>query len=161
MPDGMGGAGIGAGGGALAAAVVYALDKFVGSGKAVKTLDEKFKSFDERLVELKTKIEGDVGDLKKLAERATQFAERLYDWHNIADPDDPSGRIWYFSVALRKLLASLETKISKLLDLLERLVVRFDKYNTTLENLITVTEKLQADVNALGLLVAGLDRGRR
>lgn len=151
MPDGIGGAGIGAGGGAVAAAVVYALDRWLGSGRAVKNLDDRFK-------ELREALQTDISSLRQLAERATAFAERLHDWHNVADPDDPSGKLWYFSVSMRRLLDSLQTKVSKLLELLDQLVRRFDKYNNTMEKLITVVEQLQKDVNALGLMVSGMNR---
>jgi len=151
MPDGMGGAGIGAGGGAAAAAIVYALDRIFGSGKAVKNLDDRFK-------ELREALEKDIDSLRTLAERATAFAEKLHDWHNVADPDDPSGKLWYFSVSLRRHIDSLQAKVSKLLELLDQLVRRFDKYNNTMEKLITVVEQLQKDVNALGLMVSGINR---
>lgn len=142
MPDGLGGAGVGAGGGAAVAAIAYLLDRTFGSGRAVKNLDERFK-------ELRESIEGDISKLSTLAEKAIGFAERLHDWHNVADPEDPAGKIWYFSVAQRRLLASMQAGVEKLLELLGELIQRFDKYNTTMERLITVVEKLQQDVNAL------------
>lgn len=154
MPDGLGGAGIGAGGGAAAAAVAYVLDKIYGSGKSAKNFNEQFREFRDEL-------EKGLAGLVKLSERANVMAQKLLDWHDVNDPDDPAGKIWYFSVSLRKVLATLDTRVSRLLELLDDLVRRFDRYNETLEKLITVTEKLQTDVSALGIVVSGMDRGRR
>lgn len=148
------GLGVGAGGGAAAAAIVYLLDKFLGSGKTVKSLDEQFKA-------LKEDFEKEFKALLVLAERSTAFTEKLFDMHNVADPDDPSGKIWYFSVTLRRIVTSLDTRMSRLLDLLEELERRFRNYNETLEKLVTVIERLDKDVTALGIMVGGMDnRGR-
>ena len=87
--------------------------------------------------------------------------QKLLDWHDIDDPDDPAGKIWYFSVALRRVMGTLDTRVSRLLELLDDLTRRFDKYNETLEKLITVTEKLQANVSALSIVISGIDRGMR
>jgi hypothetical protein len=149
MPDALGGAGIGAGGGALAAAVVYALDRAFGSGRGQKRIEEKF---DE--------LKGSITTLTSIAESAKKIADKLYDWHNVGDPDDPSGKLWYFSVALRRLLESLQTKVSKLLELLDQLVRRFDEYNVTMGRLISVVEALQKDVLALRVEVSGLKQGQ-
>lgn len=153
MADPTGGLGIGAGGGAAAAAIVYLLDRVLGSGKIVKTLDESFKEFREAL-------EDDLADIRRLGERNTAFTEKLLDWHDVQDPEDPAGKIWYFSVSLRKLLASMQAGVNKLLELLGELIQRFDKYNETMAKMITVVEQLQKDVAALGLVVNGMDRRR-
>jgi hypothetical protein len=153
MPDGMGGAGIGAGGGAAAAGLALIIDKLFGSGRAVKSIDTQFQ-------ELGQKIED---ELNKIVEKATSTAElvsKLVDWHAVSDPDDPAGKIWYFSVGLRSCMKSLEARTAKLLDLLEELVRRFDRYNETLAKLVTVTEKLDKNVSALGVMVAADRRGR-
>ena len=151
MPDGMGGAGIGAGGGAIAAIVAYTLDKTLGSGRAVKSLDEKF-------AELKAWLEADIQSLTKIAERTARFTEKTFEMHDVADPDDPSGRIWYFSVGLRNNMKSLSERVSKLVDLIEKLVSRFDQYNQTMEKLIRVVEQLQKDVSALGVMISATSR---
>jgi hypothetical protein len=153
MPDGMGGAGIGAGGGAAAATIVYALDRIFGSGKAARNLEERIREFREN-------VEREIKEMRSVVERAAGISDKLFDWHNIADPDDPSGKLWYFSVALRRAIESLQAKTQRLLDLLDQLVRRFDQYNTTTERLIIVVESLQRDVSALGILVSGMDRRR-
>lgn len=152
MADPVGGLGLGAGGGAAAAALVYIFDRILGSGKVVKTLDESFKDFRESL-------EDDLMDLRRLAERNTSFAEKLHDWHDIQDPEDPAGKIWYFSVGLRKILASMQNGVDKLLELLGKLIQRFDRYNETTIKLISVVEQLQKDVASLGALIRDDRRG--
>lgn len=136
----LGGAGIGAGGGAVAATVAYLLDRFFGSGRSLKTMEEKLDA------------------VRGMVDRAVVVVEKLQDWHNIPDPDDPAGKIWYFSVALRRILEKMQAGINKLLELLAELIQRFDRYNQTMASLITVVEKLQRDVSALGILVSGMDR---
>jgi len=154
MPDVLGGAGLGAGGGAIAAAVVYAMDRAFGSGRTIKHLDDKVRELREDLSE-------EIGAIRRALERVAGHVQRLHDWHDVADPDDPSGKLWYFSVALRRAIDTLGRKVSRLLELLDDLVRRFDRYNETMERLITVVEKLRRDVDALGVVVAGMDQSQR
>jgi hypothetical protein len=144
------GIGLGAGGGAIAGAVAFTLDRMFGSGRSVKTLDASFKELKDEVTKIGSSFDGTVEKI-----------ERLFDWHSVADPDDPAGKIWYFSVAQRKTLDSMQAGVSRLLVLLGELIQRFDRYNTTMDRLIVVVEKLQTDVNGLGLSVASLDRGSR
>lgn len=141
------GIGLGAGGGAIAGAVVYALDRAFGSGRAVKSLDRNFKE-----------LRDDIAALSKLFGETSERVARLFDWHSVTDPDDPAGKIWYFSVATRKLLTTMQAGVDRLLELIGELIQRFDKYNATMERLIDVVEQLQQNVNGLGVIVSGLDR---
>lgn len=154
MPDGTGGLATGLGAGGALTTAAYLFDKLFGSGRAVKSLDDQFK-------ELKEGLEVELKALLSKVEFTSLLVAKLTDWHDVGDPDDPSGKLWYFSVGLRKCMVSLETKVGRLLSLLEELVRRLDRYNETLEKLITVAERLQNDVSALGVIVAGMDRGRR
>jgi len=151
MPDGLGGAGFGLGGGAAAAVVAYVLDKTLGSGKTLSSLDERFAKFKEW-------IEVDLKNLTKTTESTAKFVERIFDMHNVLDPDDPSGKIWYFSVGLRTHIKSLSERVTRLVDLIDKVVNRFDQYNTTLAKLIQVVDKLQADVSALGVMISTTSR---
>ncbi len=151
MPDGMGGAGIGAGGATAAAVVAFVVDKAFGSGRTLKSIDERF-------VELKKWLDDDIDALTKFAEMTSRLVERLYDMHDVADPEDPSGKIWYFSVGLRSNMKSLSERVSKLVDLIDMVVGRFDQYNRTLEKLIKVVDKLQSDVSALGVIISATNR---
>ena len=154
MPDGTGGAAIGAGGGAVVGAVMYALNQFLGSGRAVKGLDTS-------LTETRTQLEKDLAALMVELKFVSHRVSRIHDWHDVSDPEDPAGKIWYFSVALRTTLKALTDRVGRLVDLIDKVVRRFDQYNATTEKLITVVEGLQKDVQALGLMVANLDDRRR
>jgi hypothetical protein len=156
MPDGMGGAGIGAGGGAIAAAIAYALDKAFGSGKTARLLENKFN-------ELKEIVTREHGITQEQVASILAATMRLVDWHNVTDPDDPAGKIWYFSVGLRRTLMVMQHGVDKLMELIDRLIDRFDLYNRSIERLVVVIEALQKDVDGLGVLVASMERdvGRR
>lgn len=147
------GLGLGAGGGAAAGLAVYLLDRLLGSGRAVKTLDQSFR-------ELREALEADLASIRTLGERANVIAQKLLDWHDVTDPDDPAGKIWYFSVGLRRLLTSMQAGVDKLLQLIGELIQRFDRYNETMLKLITVVERLQTEVSSLSALVNNLDRRR-
>jgi len=151
MPDGLGGAGLGVGGGAIAAVVAYVLDKTLGSGKTLTSLDERF-------AKLKEWLEKDLKSLATSTAAIERFSEKLFDMHNVPDPDDPSGKIWYVSVGVRTNIRSLSERVSKLVDLIDKIVNRFDQYNTTLEKLIKIVDKLQADVSALGVIISTTSR---
>lgn len=151
MPDGMGGASIGAGGATAAAIVAYVLDKAFGSGRSLKSIDDKF-------ADLKKWLDDDIEHLTKLAENTSRHVERVFDMHNVVDPEDPSGYIWYFSVGLRGSIRSLSERVSNMVGLLSKVVDRFDQYNKTLEKLIAIVEKLQADVSALGVIISTTSR---
>jgi len=145
MPDGMGGAGIGAGGGAVMGAVMYALNQFLGAGRAIKTMDTS-------ITEWRKEVDKDLENL-------VAMVRTLHDWHSVADPEDPAGKIWYFGVAPRRILRALDDRVGRLVDLTGKVVDRFDQYNKTTEQLITVIESLKKDIDALGLMVGRIDRG--
>ncbi len=146
MADPTGGIGLGVGGGAAVGAIAYILDKVVGSGRQLKTFDASLKELREHLEKNLLK---ELGDIRKLAERSSAFTEKLHDWHSVSDPDDPAGKIWYFSVGLRRAMSDMQTGVGKLLDLLRELIQRFDRYNETTVKLISVVESLQRDVEGL------------
>lgn len=158
MADPTGGLGLGLGGGAAVGAIAYVLDKMVGSGRQLKAFDTSLKELREHLEKNLLK---EFGDLRKLSERATGLVEKLHDWHNVSDPDDPAGKIWYFSVGLRRALTDMQSGVGKLLDLLRELVSRLDRYNETIVKLITVLDVLQRDVERLQASVSELDRRGR
>lgn len=124
--------GLGAGGGAGVAAVTWLLDKLYGSGKSVKELRDELKSITEHYL---------APTLKKI--------EEMWTWHNIQDPKDPAGKIWYFSVALRNLLEGVDKNLDVSVDIQKELISRFDRYNDLMEQLAVAVGKLDERIHNL------------
>ena len=147
MPTGELGLGLGAGG--ALTAVMYIVNTLFGAGKSIKAINTRFKSVEK-------KIDEDFKDLFTQVRSNSARLKQLVDWHNVTDPEDPSGKLWYFNMAQRKSLASLENNAGHLLDLIEELVRRFDRYNEMLEKLVIITERLDKNVTELNILSIGL-----
>ena len=111
------GAGLASGGGLLGLA--WLLSRFTGGGQS--KLPEKFE---ERFTALCAQV------------------DKLREWHDVADPDDATQRIWWVSKAMRQ--AILETKA-----LLARFAETADEQNRAVDQLIDVVEQLREDVAAL------------
>ena len=78
----------------------------------------------------------DLSAMRKLIyEQEEKYIKPLYDWHNVADPDDPTQKIWWNSVAQRKQAATQERLTGELVD-------RTSELGRTMSRLIEVVEKL-------------------
>lgn len=124
--------GLGAGGGAGVAGIVWLIDKFMGSGKTTKEIRRDLEVIVEKML---TPI------LKKV--------EEMHTWHDIPDPSDPANKIWYFSVALRKLLEGVSTNLDASVDVQKELISRFDRYNSLMEKLADAVARLEGRLTKL------------
>lgn len=66
---------------------------------------------------------------QKMERWEDNFLRPLLDWHNVADPDDPTQKIWWNSVAQRTILRSMQAlqgeevrKIEELTRIVQRLL---------------------------------------
>lgn len=67
---------------------------------------------------------------------------KLYEWHDVADPDDATQRIWWLSKYIRRTIVGTNELLGQQTELIENL-------NKNLAALVEVTTQLRRDVAAL------------
>lgn len=77
----------------------------------------------------------------RAGQMASQIA-KLYEWHDVPDPDDSTQKIWWMSRKTRETLAETRELLAKLLDVAER-------QDRTQRELIEVAGQMRGDMATL------------
>jgi len=135
------GVGLGAGGTAIAAAIAYAADKIFGG----KKVDEELKSIKEKYLLPVLKVAEDWDEFKKLFAVVVAQTSELHVWHNVVDPKDTTQKIWYFSVALRNLLESIEAHLEKQAAQTVEVARRLERLYDVMNKLVEALGRIQVE----------------